>query len=244
MGLEQDYQKPRWTVLDALLVFVIIICTKWVLPFPRLAWFNNLSRVTSPSNLYLGQVFWSSLLMAGCFFLLIGLIIKLKYRQSWSALGLKSGKGKNWLLIGLVQGVLLFLIMTILVTIISLFYSFEVEEQVVVDVFNTATNHREQFLCFIIAAVVAPFSEELYFRGFLYPAFGKLMGRLPAVIFTSLFFSCLHFDLIRFIPIAIGGIWLNLLYIRTGSLYTSMLAHSVWNTIMITLLFYAQSVGA
>lgn len=238
-----DNQKPRWSVVEALLVFAAILSTKWILPFSKMAWFNSLSKLISPSNVYLGQIFWNSLLIAVFFFLLIGLILKLKYHLPWCEVGLKRGTGKNWLFIGISQGFLLFLIMAILTTIISAFFSFEVEEQPIVDVFRTAWSWRERFLCLLIASVAAPLSEELYFRGFLYPAVSKITGKLPAVILTSIFFSFLHFDLIRFIPITLGGIWLNLLYLRTGSLYTSMVAHSVWNTLMISLLFYAQSAG-
>jgi membrane protease YdiL (CAAX protease family) len=240
---EKDKQKPSWSVLEALLVFAVILSAKWILPFSKMAWFNHLSQLISPGNVYLGQIFWNSLLIAVFFFLLIGLILKLKYHLAWREVGLKQGAGKNWLLIGISQGVLLFFIMAILVAIISLFFPFEVEEQAIVDVFRTAGSGWERFLCLLIVAVAAPFSEELYFRGFLYPAVSKITGKLPAVILTSIFFSVLHFDLVRFIPITIGGIWLNLLYIRTGSLYTSMVAHAVWNTLMIFLLFYAQSAG-
>ncbi|MGI6145620.1 MAG: CPBP family intramembrane metalloprotease [Clostridia bacterium] len=237
----RSYQTPPWSVVEALLVFAIVLSTKLFIPFSLRTWFNSLSQIISPNNLYLGQLFLNSLLLAVFFFLLIGLIIKLKYRLGWSEVGLRTGRGKNWLFTGVIQGILLFLAMTVILTIISMFYSFEVEQQEIVDVFNTAKTRWEQFLCLFIAAVAAPLSEELYFRGFLYPAIGKITGKLPAVIITSIFFSMLHFDLIRFIPIVIAGIWLNMLYIKTGSLYTSIMAHSVWNTIMILLLFFSQS---
>jgi len=237
-----DFRRPRWSVFEAVIVFILILCLKWAIPFTQMSWFNALSQLVSPHNLYLGQVFWNSVFMAGLFFLLIGLIIKVKYQLGWQEVGLKPGYGKNWLFFGVSQGVLLFLTMTILMTLISMIYSFEVKEQAIVNVFGVAVTWWERFLCLLIVAVAAPLSEELYFRGFLYPAVGKLIGKLPAVILTSIFFSILHFDLIRFIPITIGGIWLNLLYIKTGSLYTSMVAHSVWNTIMLIILFLAQSV--
>ena len=235
------YQTPRWSVVEALLVFAIVLSTKLFLPFSLMPWFNSLSKIISPNNLYLGQLFLNSLFIAVFFFLLIGLLIKLKYHLGWSEVGLKTGVGKNWLFIGVSQGILLFLVMTIIITIISMFFSFEVEQQQIVDVFSTAGTRREQFLCILIVAVAAPLSEELYFRGFLYPAISKITGKIPAVIITSIFFSMLHFDLLRFIPIVIGGIWLNMLYIKTGSLYTSIVAHSVWNTIMVLLLFFAQT---
>jgi membrane protease YdiL (CAAX protease family) len=183
----RNNQKPQWSVVEALLVFIIILSMKRILPFPKMAWFNSLSKNISPGNMLLGQIFWNSLFVAVFFFLLISLILKLKYHLTWREVGLKQGTGKNWLTMGISQGILLFFIMTILVAIISLFFPFKVEEQAIVDIFKTAWGWWERILCLLIVSVFAPFSEELYFRGFLYPAVSKITGALPAVIITSIF---------------------------------------------------------
>jgi membrane protease YdiL (CAAX protease family) len=236
-----EQNNPRWSIWEALLVFGLVLCIKVVVPFQQMSWFNQVSELISPHNVLLGRVFWSSIFTAALFFLLIGLIIKLKYRLSWSEVGLRTGRRKGWLTMGIGQGVLLFLLVTIVGAVISSFFPYKVEAQPIAEVFNTARSGWERILSFLIAAVAAPLSEELYFRGFLYPAVGKLTGKIPAVFLTSLFFSFLHFDLLRFIPITIGGIWLNMLYFKTESLYTPIIAHSVWNALMILMLFLAQS---
>ena len=242
MEKEIEQNNPRWSIWEALLVFGLILSIKGFVPLQQMSWFNQVSGLISPHNVLLGEVFWSSIITAVLFFLLIGLIIKLRYRRlSWSEVGLRTGRGKAWLTMGIGQGVLLFLLITIVGAVISSFFPYKVEAQPIAEVFNTARSGWERILAFLIAAVAAPLSEELYFRGFLYPAVGKLTGKIPAVFLTSLFFSFLHFDLLRCIPITIGGIWLNMLYFKTESLYTSIIAHSVWNTLMILMLFLAQS---
>jgi hypothetical protein len=70
------------------------------------------------------------------------------------------------------------------------------------------------------------------------------LGRIPALLIASSFFGLVHFDLIRFIPITLGGIWLTLLYEQTGSLYTSITAHAVWNTLMVLLIFWGANIWA
>ncbi len=70
--------------------------------------------------------------------------------------------------------------------------------------------------------------EEVYFRGFLYPALRQHFGAAKGIIITALFFSCMHFDLYRLIPIAAGGIGLTYLYERSGNIWTNIIAHGVW----------------
>lgn len=90
-----------------------------------------------------------------------------------------------------------------------------------------------------VAVLVAPFWEELFFRGFAYPVLRRRLGAVPGVILSALFFALLHAEpfLLR-LPIFILGILLALIYERTGSLYAPMAAHAVANTLS-TLLFYA-----
>lgn len=242
MMKKNNLQKKSWSVFEAILVFIIVVSLKRFLPLSETVLFNNFSKLISPDNPFLGKLFGENLFIALCFVVLIGLFLKYKYALTWDAVGLKPGKTKGWLITGIGQGCLLFTAIIILVAFVSLLFHFEAKEQAVAEVFKTALGWRERLLSLMIVSVLVPFSEELYFRGFLYPALRAKIGGLAAVIVTNLFFGFLHFDLIRFIPITIGGIWLNMLYIKTDTLYTAMVAHSVWNALMILLLFLTQSI--
>ncbi len=236
-------ERPRWSIIEALLVLGVVWGSGWLYPLVNFEWFISLGRVTSPDKIYLGLIFWDSLLRGISFFLVIGLIIKLKYHLSWADVGLRKGIQRNWWFMGINQGILLFLVMTIISMVITYFLPYEIPHQQATSIFSTAGNWREKFLCVVLVSVIAPLSEELFFRGFLFPAVNKITGRLPAIFLTSAFFALFHFDIIRFIPIMIMGTWLNFLYIKTGSLFTSMIAHSTWNTLMIVILFWANSSG-
>ena len=82
-------------------------------------------------------------------------------------------------------------------------------------------------LLFFLGVVLAPFGEELYFRGFLYPAIRARLGVPLAIFISAVVFSLLHFDLLRFIPLAVGGATLAWLYEKTDSLYVPIVAHGL-----------------
>ncbi len=85
-------------------------------------------------------------------------------------------------------------------------------------------------------SVVAPFSEEIFFRGLI---FGGLAQRMPvavAAIVSALLFALLH-GIGVFAPIFVLGLGLAYVYRRTGSVWASMSTHSLINFISLTLLF-------
>jgi membrane protease YdiL (CAAX protease family) len=86
----------------------------------------------------------------------------------------------------------------------------------------------------LYAGVLAPFGEELVFRGVLFRA---LRARLPvavAIVLSALAFALLHPYRAAIYQVALVGILSGWVYHRTGSLWPSILAHAAWNT-MLTL---------
>jgi CAAX protease family protein len=89
------------------------------------------------------------------------------------------------------------------------------------------------------AIVIAPFTEELIFRGFLYPIFENHGGRSVAVAVTALIFSGLHvFQLWGSWPaiglIVVVGFVLSLTRAVTGLLTPCWIVHFVYNTTLVT----------
>ena len=93
---------------------------------------------------------------------------------------------------------------------------------------------------FILAAVAAPLLEELFFRGFIYPAFKKRLGRGGAIFLSAALFSTLHFNFSGWLPILGLGILLAWSYEKSGKLMVPVLIHSFHNTLSLvyTLLLY------
>jgi uncharacterized protein len=92
-------------------------------------------------------------------------------------------------------------------------------------------------LFFVLAVVFAPFFEELFFRGFLYTGFRASWGWWPAALASAAVFSLAHLQLTLFIPLFALGVALAWVYERTGSVWTAVALHAVFNGLSV--LFWA-----
>lgn len=88
----------------------------------------------------------------------------------------------------------------------------------------------------VVVTVIAPFSEEVFFRGFLYSAFKKSWGVNTALFLSSFLFAIVHLELYSFIPLIIIGWLLAYLFEKTKSLMPAIFLHGVYNLISILLL--------
>ncbi len=94
-------------------------------------------------------------------------------------------------------------------------------------------NYKWQLiLLLLLGGIIAPIKEEILFRGIFYPSFRESHGPAKGILLTAGFFALLHFDLVRFLPLLLGGIVLTWLYEKTASLWPSIIAHGTWNILM------------
>jgi uncharacterized protein len=85
-----------------------------------------------------------------------------------------------------------------------------------------------------LTCVVAPICEEFLFRGFIFTALRNWHGTLLAAVITGVIFGGVHAGsapALDLVPLAALGFGLCLLYRYTGSLYTSIAAHSLNNSL-------------
>jgi len=88
----------------------------------------------------------------------------------------------------------------------------------------------------ILVCAVAPFVEELFFRGFIFRAMRNGLGLWGGAAVTGLLFGGAHVlgsPVAFLLPLAFFGFALCLLYAKTGSLYPSMALHCVNNSIAL-----------
>jgi membrane protease YdiL (CAAX protease family) len=88
----------------------------------------------------------------------------------------------------------------------------------------------------IVVALVAPFSEEIFFRGFVYSAFKKSWGVNAGLFLSSFLFALVHLEIYSFIPLMIIGWLLAYLFEKTKSLMPAIFLHGVYNLILILIL--------
>jgi membrane protease YdiL (CAAX protease family) len=94
----------------------------------------------------------------------------------------------------------------------------------------------------ISVSVVAPITEEFYFRGIMFRGALKYFdgkqnpyGFLTALLYSSFLFSIIHgYDLFGAVAVFMGGMVFALLYHKTDSIITAIIAHAAYNFIIVT----------
>jgi len=103
---------------------------------------------------------------------------------------------------------------------------FDAQQRFLTQIFDL---HGSAFV--LTVTVAAPLGEELFFRGFAFPALAKDWGVVAAIVVSGALFSALHLDAVGFLGLMEIGILLAALRWWTGSLWASILAHAVNNGI-------------
>jgi uncharacterized protein len=108
--------------------------------------------------------------------------------------------------------------------------------------FQTA---REAGMMSILSVTFAPFMEELFFRGLLYPVLARRFGIAASVFLTGAAFGLLHGAQLKYswavLIIFLVGIALTIVRAVTKSVAASFLVHVGYNGTLSALLFVATS---
>lgn len=98
--------------------------------------------------------------------------------------------------------------------------------------------HGFGFVSFVaITIIVAPFAEELLFRGILYPAIKQAGFPRLALWGSSVAFSGIHLNLAIFLPLLVLALVLVWLYEKTDNLLAPIVAHALFNATNLALFF-------
>lgn len=194
------------------------------------AWLDELHPAIAFSISYLIQIF--------IMFFPLWLIVK-KYQPNFADFGFAKVGFWKWLFT--IIGTYVFYLV-ISVGISTLLYTNEIElpgyqaQESHVPLFGIDTLGLTLAPLFII--LIAPFLEEIFFRGFVYRIFTKTWPIWLASIISALFFALFHFEFQSFIPLFILGILLNFTYQKTQSLWTSFAFHALNNSIAFAFELY------
>ncbi len=96
-----------------------------------------------------------------------------------------------------------------------------------------AASVGEMIFKFLTLLVLAPILEEILCRGILMQ-YLKRYGLAVSLIVSSLCFALLHFDPTSLVVIFFVGMLLGMIKVSTGSLWASIIAHSVNNLVAMT----------
>lgn len=113
-------------------------------------------------------------------------------------------------------------------------YLFHIEESdtnTLVDIYDTSV---WPILLWITVVVFAPLFEEGLFRGFLFEGFRRSrMGLVVTILVTSFVWTCLHagYSVSSLGAIFVFGLVLGFVRHKTGSLWTTIFMHAVYNAV-------------
>jgi len=207
-----------WTITDILIVILFIYGCSMAYTFILLAIFGD-STIASRFSRYgfhllgiLSPIFW----------------IKKKYRLPKEVLGLqKSNLGSTTFLL---TGIILAMIFTIFAKLHLFNYvSMPINQRH----FYTYIDYILLPLSFggFATIVLAPISEEIMIRGFVYGYLRNKLGVSVGLFLQALMFSLLHFksNIYEISYMLILGLIFGFLYEKAGSLYPSMIFHGAFN---------------
>ncbi len=121
--------------------------------------------------------------------------------------------------------------------------AYEPEPHPLVEIFLNEDRRAQWLIGFSIflACVAGPFFEEIFFRGFCYPAFKKILGPTGGGLLSAVFFSLIHHNQFAFLPIFILGLVLVFLYEKRGNLTAPITLHFFHNGVFIAYFFIAKA---
>jgi hypothetical protein len=112
----------------------------------------------------------------------------------------------------------------------------EGEMQEVVQVFCSGPSSWLRVYLLVLGIGIAPFAEEVLFRGIALPLLMRRFGTVPAMLMLSLLFAVLHFNVFALVPLFVIGMGFSLSYRLTGDLMVPVLMHALFNLVNFALM--------
>ncbi|TGE38971.1 CPBP family intramembrane metalloprotease [Desulfosporosinus fructosivorans] len=220
-------RQPAWNIWQGLLLISLVTLVEY-----SLGWLETPNDLDSLRGiLYFIGVGLGDVLV---YFCVIWIFLRL-IRRPFSDLGFVKPL-KRYVVLGFVVGILLFVGIGLLGNLLTHIFGTPAPQSFTVAV--KGVDYQWQFaLLALLGGVVAPIKEEMIFRGLIYPPLRHALGRGKGMLLTGLFFATLHFDIVRFLPLLIGGVVLAWLYERSESIWPAVVAHGTWNMLMAAALW-------
>jgi len=231
--------------------------TPWGIPallaglaVPVVLWASSLAFVIAngePDNPTTGEVITNLILQIA---LLDGIFIGVpvafalvRYRLGWGSLGFRLfNRGLWWLPIIAAAGAHLALVAYSLILYGIGGDSAAPKQEGIDELFN---NNAILPLTGLALVIVAPLAEEIFFRGFIFAGLIRYAGVFWSMVLSGFIFAAFHVtsgDTIGLVlPFTLVGMLFAWLYLRTGSLWTNIGAHMLFNLYSFMLL--ASGVG-
>ena len=102
-------------------------------------------------------------------------------------------------------------------------------------------NYFSFFILFVTTTLLAPFFEEIIFRGVLLPTLSRDFGIIWGIIVSAFIFALAHLSIGEMPPLFVLGLGLGITRVASGSLLSSVIMHSLWNGFTFLNLFLLRT---
>lgn len=233
-------ERPRWGFMDIILVYLGVMVVGILTSLQG----KNIPGLL-PGQLGAGEMgyFLTGFLVQ--FLATVGFVYLFAVflpRGQWKDLGISKARPGSYFRYGVIGGILL-IIMVLVIGYGLKYLQPDLQPQYYEEMLRSATRIPDFLVILVVGAILAPLSEEIFYRGMLYPVFRKYLGPMWGAILAGLVFGLAHWDLWRTIPLALGGIGLCYIYEKSGSILVSVVAHGVWNGVISILIYLSLSRG-
>jgi membrane protease YdiL (CAAX protease family) len=233
-------EDPAWNLIDVLIIFVFAILSLIAIGGLALAvahslpWFKNrnLADLAQDARVAVPAQTVAFLLVVA--FMVV--IVRLKRRRDFlTAISWKAPHGRVAIL-AVAGGVALAFFSEVFITLASKW----VPKSLPIDKFFRDASSA--YLLAFYGVLVAPFVEELLFRGFLYPALARRIGVAVSVLFTAATFAVIHQGQLAhaWVPLTwlfLVGAVLTLVRAKTKSVAACVIVHVAYNATIFMLVF-------
>ena len=218
--VEENTHSVPWTVGDTWLGLILLALLTIGMLLVAVFWretrfFQSVGLVAS-ELLYLAPVIY----------------ILAKRKVPWSALGFQSFN-KNFLALGCGLLIMSYFLIMVHNSILALM-GVATQGETIYNLFGSLDN---PIWLIFVGIVLAPFVEEMFFRGFLFAGFRQRFGWKKSALFTSAIFAIAHLQPVALIPTFILGFLLAYLFHKSNSLWPGIILHFFVNTIGLCLIF-------
>ncbi|MDD5747550.1 MAG: type II CAAX endopeptidase family protein [Actinomycetota bacterium] len=232
---ENSFPEAKWGVGEALIIFGIALLVVTALGAISTVLLSAVGATSASSNpeAFVILTFITSAIFYALLYFGVSYSVGSRHGGSLGNIGL--GNGCNFLesLKGLALGVPLFFV-AILVEKIWQFIIGPTKDDMLTKSLQGGVGPFYIFILFVTIVVLAPLFEEIFFRGYLFPAMGNQLGVRNAMIMNGIVFAALHTEgsilwVIGFIPRFLIGLCACYLYAKNRSISAPVALHATYN---------------
>lgn len=226
--------KPFWTYIDFLLVIGLLFAAVVLILVVAGSAQLLIPKIAADTTLLLLPL---QVLFYVCLYLIFQALFTLRYRRpALTSLGwVRSNFRLSWAVAG---GIALAFAVAALAALLK---TPKVQSPI-----EILMNSPVLLTCFgVMAVTLAPFFEELFFRGFLQPLLTRTFGMWRGIILTAIFFGGLHAPEYQYawqyaLAVSVVGVALGWVRVRAQSIVPPTIMHAAYNGVFVAALLITK----